>query len=295
MIATATKAMDRSSATQRAKAFIALQTPLIEETLTDVVSDVAPETGLRDAVLRAVGTDGRGGRRWRPVLTLAAARACGGSDRDAARVAVAVELTHTASLVLDDMPCMDDDEDRRGQPSTHRLVGPAGAILVAIGLLGRAAQLMASEPGGSADLAEEWGRVIGWCGMAGGQAVDLMPAADRRGHSRRLHREKTTALSALSLSAGARAARASTPARDALYAWGRDLGWSYQLLDDAVDRTEDARSGRPPGGRNPLRQSQVLQDRADRRLRATGLFADADVDLLVALGSLIAPRTEAAC
>ncbi|HET7229891.1 MAG TPA: polyprenyl synthetase family protein [Longimicrobium sp.] len=273
-------------AARRTAAFAAARLPLLEAELAGAVDGLGAELGVVQAALaRAVGTEGRAGRRWRPLLTFAAAEACGAPPAAAAPAAAAVELTHTASLVLDDLPCMDDGESRRGNAATHRLVGPAGAILVAVGLLGRAAELLARSPRGAAELGAEWGHCIGLRGMSGGQAVDL--AGWHGGPARRLLRAKTTALSALALSAGARVAGASPSSAAALAAYGRGLGWAYQLADDAADAAEDAAAGKRPGGRVPLRQGARLMRAAERTLRACGELDRAGVELLVAFGRTV--------
>lgn len=247
-------------------------TPMLDARLRDAVLEIPHRMGPIDEALRvAVGLEGRRGRRWRPVLTLAAADAVGGSIQDAVDVAVAVELTHTASLVLDDLPCMDDSPQRRGEPATHRLVGSAGAILVAVGLLARAAEFLGRSHAG-AELAREWGDTFGFAGMAGGQAVDVATGGRCRGPARRLYRRKTTALAAFALTAGGRAAGADEETLTTLRRFGRDVGWAYQLVDDAEDLAEDRAAGRRPGGRNPLRQGARLLARALGSLeRAPGI------------------------
>jgi len=276
---------------QRVGGWVASRLPLLEAMLEGAVADLSSELpAMREAVELAVGTRGRGGRRWRPLLTLAAAEACGTDPTGVLGVAAAVELTHTASLVLDDLPCMDDSPERRGLPATHRLVGSSGAVLVAMGLLGRAAELMARSPVGAAELCSAWGEALGLRGMSGGQVVDLKPSEGRhRGELRRLHRRKTTALSILALSAGARASGAPEPSRRALEGYGQDLGWAYQLADDVQDRWEDAERGLRPGGRRPLRQSRYLVDRAIRRLHQCEALAPEGRDLLVSFARVVVP------
>jgi len=252
-----------------------------------LAASVRPPAGLTpvvgDALAAAVGVSGAPGSRWRPLLTLAAARAAGGTLETAIPAAVAVELTHTASLVLDDLPCMDDAEERRGVASTHRQVGTGGAVLVALSLLGRAAELLGNVPGEGGALTAAWGGAFGLAGMSGGQAVDLTGAFMNGGAPRRLHRKKTTALSAFALEAGARCASADVATRDALVRFGRDLGWAYQLADDAEDWREDGRLGKGPGGRAPRAQSERLLGRAIGHLDTVpGLDAEGRV-LLEAL------------
>lgn len=275
---------------ERVTGWVASRLPLLEAMLEGAVADLGSELpGIRHAVDLAVGTRGRGGRRWRPLLTLAAAEACGVESTRVLGVAAAVELTHTASLVLDDLPGMDDASERRGLPSTHTLVGPGAAILVAMGLLGRASELLARAPAGTAGLLSAWGEAFGLRGMAGGQVVDLAGRGPLRGAARRLHRRKTTALSAFALAAGARAAGASDDALQALERYGRDLGWAYQLVDDAMDADEDARMGRVCSGRRPARQSRILTARAVRGLRGCRGITREGRELLVSFARVVVP------
>jgi geranylgeranyl pyrophosphate synthase len=229
---------------------------------------------VREALARALGTEGHAaGRRWRPLLTLVAAEACGGDHRDALSAAISVELTHTASLLLDDLPCMDDAALRRGELTAHRRLGSAGAILLAVGLLGRAAECAGALPRNGDAVAASWGRTIGLTGMAGGQAVDLAHAGKgaARASARRLLRRKTTVLAAFAAESGARAVGATEPQVVALARFGRDLGWAYQLADDACDAAEDSAAGREASGCAPVRQARFLLNRAARALHASAL------------------------
>lgn len=276
---------------ERVGGWVASRLPLLEAMLEGAVADLGSELReVRTAVDLAVGTRGRGGRRWRPLLTLAAAEACGGDSNRVLGVAAAVELTHTASLILDDLPSMDDAPTRRGFPSTHTILGPGTAILVAMGLLGRASELLARSPAGSAGIVAAWGEAFGLRGMAGGQAVDLTgKGCSFLAGRRRLHRRKTTALSAFALGAGARAAGAPEQSIRCLERYGRDLGWAYQLMDDAADAGEDLALGRPPGGRRPARQSGMLIRRAMGGLRSCPTLAPDGRDLLLSFARVVVP------
>ncbi len=250
-------------------AFIRRTLPSVEQALA--LSVPTPEglpPALGSATRAALGVDGHAGSRWRPLLTLAVAEAVGGRPREVLPVALAVELTHTASLVLDDLPAMDDADARRGRAATHREVGSGGAILLAVSLLARSAELLGRAPRDPGRLAAEWGGSFGLAGMSGGQAVDLTGAFARGGAHRRLHRRKTTALSAFAVRSGAVSSGAPEAQVEGLTRFGRDLGWAYQLADDAEDWKEDARLGRGPGGRSPRRQSRRVLEGALRRLRA---------------------------
>ncbi|HEX8275739.1 MAG TPA: polyprenyl synthetase family protein [Longimicrobiaceae bacterium] len=282
------EAVRRRRGAERVADFAARWLPPLEAELERATAGLGDELGgLQAAVDRAVGTRGAGGRRWRPLLVLAAAGACGADPAEAAGAAAAAELTHAASLALDDLPCMDDDATRRGLPSTHRLVGSAGAILVAVGLLGRSAELLAAAPRGAAGLCAEWGRCFGLRGMSGGQAADL--AGLRRGAARRLLREKTTALSGFAPAAGARVAGADAEVRDSLAAFGRGVGWAYQLADDAEDARADAAAGRAAAGRAPLKQAARLLRLSEARLRRTPGLSSEGTELLASLARAVVP------
>lgn len=263
------------------EAFALRVLPLLEaalgETREAIPAGLGPVSG---AVARAVGLNGRAGRRWRPLMALAVAEAVGGRAEDAVDAAIAVELTHTASLVLDDLPCMDDSYIRRGEPATHALLGQAGAILVAVGLLARAGELLGRSGPQGGELARRWGETFGFGGMSGGQAVDLMLGGGCTGALRRLYRRKTTALVVLAVDAGALMGHASGHARTELRGFGRDVGWAYQLVDDAMDRNEDEALGREPGGRSPLRQARRLLDRSLLRLDGLTTLAPGGAALL---------------
>jgi geranylgeranyl pyrophosphate synthase len=279
----------------RVGSFVDRVSPRIDAAIDGAVAGLGQELGGMDRVIaRAVGTEGMRGRRWRPLLGVAAAVAGGGRVDDALPLAVAVELTHTASLVLDDLPCMDDSPQRRGLTATHREVGTAGALLVCIGLLGRAAELVARSPHAAAELGSQWGRTIGLLGMSGGQAMDLAAVSPLKGAARRLHRQKTVALCVLAVEGAARASGRSPAACAALAGYATDLGWAYQLVDDAADLAQDKGAGRPPGGRSPLRQSERLLLRAERRLRHSGALGDAGVRLMAELGRWVAATPMAA-
>lgn len=274
--------------------FVEQNRELLEARLSDVCSELGRGLGgLSDELARAVGTEGRGGRRWRPLLTLAAAEAFGGSREDALRAAICVELTHTASLVLDDLPCMDDSSERRGQPSAHRRLGSAGAILLSVSLLAHAVELLGRVQSYGGALCEQWGQMVGLRGMAGGQAMDV--AASGRvlmGAKRRLHREKSAALPAFALSAGATLAGAGGASRLALASFGRSVGWAYQLVDDAEDVEEDGLLGRSCAARRPLLLSARIMRRAYRRLADAPGLPSAGCELLSALaGQVVVPES----
>jgi farnesyl diphosphate synthase/geranylgeranyl diphosphate synthase type II len=190
-----------------------------------------------------------GGKRMRPALVLAACEAWDGDTSDgslAMRFAVAIECVHTYSLVHDDLPCMDDDDLRRGRPTVHRAYDEATAVLVGDGLQSLAFKHLLS--GGEARAAL-LGRLLAenaWL-MVEGQARDM-----EGNHARldepavmELMRAKTGALLAASVAGGALCAGASA---DDVYPVGLQLGLAFQIADDLLDLTADAATlGKTPG------------------------------------------------
>jgi len=182
-----------------------------------------------------------GGKRLRPVLVLLAAEACGVSDEAAIPAACAVEMVHTYSLIHDDLPAMDDDDLRRGQPACHRQFDEATAILAGDALLTEAFGVLAREVAGgerARRLAAELAAAAGAVGMVGGQMADL--AAERTGRRDEhlldvIHRRKTAALIAASVVMGAIAAGASEHLERSLRACGEHLGLAFQMADDILD------------------------------------------------------------
>ena len=186
-----------------------------------------------------------GGKRLRPVMLLAAHDAAGGRG-DATGLAAAVEVVHAYSLVHDDLPCMDDDDVRRGRPTVHRVYGAAAATVAGVAMVPLAA-LAALEASRELGLPEgECGLVVrdlmrasGAGGMIGGQLLDLESEGEALSLERleRIHRAKTGALITAAVVLGGRAARAGERALAALDAYGRAVGLAFQIADDVLDVT----------------------------------------------------------
>jgi geranylgeranyl pyrophosphate synthase len=194
-----------------------------------------------------------GGKRLRPALVRLACAHFGGSDVDAAAPAVAIECVHTYSLVHDDLPCMDDDDLRRGRPTCHKVFGDALAVLAGDGLLTLAFQVLAGAPEHGAELAAILSAGAGSRGMVGGQVLDLEHG---EGHDAELtlarveeiHRLKTAALIAAATEMGACAAGATRAQRELAKSYGVALGRCFQAIDDVLDVTGDAVTlGKTPG------------------------------------------------
>jgi geranylgeranyl diphosphate synthase type II len=187
-------------------------------------------------------------KRLRPILALMVADVLRGNAESVLPAACALELVHTASLILDDLPSMDDATARRGRPACHVAHGEATAILAAFAHLNRAYAILAEGWPGAPDaatrnaLAAELARAVGLEGMIAGQAEDLA-ATDRTLDFATLefiHRHKTGALFMASAAVGASAARASDAERAALVAYAKNLGLAFQIVDDLIDATGHA-------------------------------------------------------
>ena len=256
-----------------------------------------PQAGLPARLLEAMRYSLlAGGKRLRPTLVVMAAEACGGGDPWPA--ACAVEMIHAYSLIHDDLPAMDDDDLRRGQPTCHRKFGEALAILAGDALLTMAFGVLAEKyPERTASsCCRELARAAGAAGMVGGQVDDL--AWEQGGEPsleelERLHLRKTGALIRASLRLGALAAyapRLDPPPPyllESLDGYGRCLGLAFQIVDDLLDVEGDAeQTGKRVGkdaGRGKLTYPGLLGV-AESRRRAERLGREAG-ECLKPLGS----------
>jgi geranylgeranyl diphosphate synthase type II len=185
-----------------------------------------------------------GGKRLRPILALAACEAVGGNRAAVLNYACALEMIHTYSLIHDDLPCMDDDDLRRGQPTNHKVFGEAIAILAGDGLLTdafgvvvRTARSNEVPPDVIVEVIAELADAAGSAGMVGGQVLDLLaegrpPTPPELEH---LHTRKTGALFVAAVSGGARLGGANPQQLEALRTYARALGLAFQVADDLLD------------------------------------------------------------
>jgi geranylgeranyl diphosphate synthase type II len=175
----------------------------------------------------------------RPILTLLSAEICGGDSAKALPAAAVVEFVHASSLILDDLPSMDDAPLRRGRPASHRQHGEAIAILAAFGLLNLAFGTLAREyePPLSARLSALVAGAVGVEGLIGGQSADLLATDQQISFEvlERIHRGKTGALFSAAAVAGAMVASATTDDIARLEAFARNLGLAFQIVDDLLD------------------------------------------------------------
>ena len=249
-----------------------------------------------------------GGKRLRPLLTIASSGLFAVSRESAIRAGLAVECVHVHSLIHDDLPCMDDDDLRRGKPTVHRAYDEATAVLAGDALLALAFEILgdpAMPVSGEirAELIFELARAAGAAGMAGGQMLDLFPAeALDLDAITRLQRLKTGALIGWCVEAGAIMGQAPPDARTSLRGYAHCLGLAFQIADDLLDHGGDeARVGKRLrkdddqgkvtfvtmlGFERAQRQAQILVDQATEHLQGFGR----DADLLAAIARFAISR-----
>ena len=202
-----------------------------------------------------------GGKRLRPALARLVAHDLGAGDAAVQRPAAALELVHTYSLVHDDLPCMDDDDLRRGRPTVHVAYGEATAVLVGDALLTLAFEVLAGEPPRTAGpMASVLAQAAGARGMVGGQVLDLALAQDvGLEELLDMHGRKTAALFGAAAELGALAAEADPDRRGAARDFGRALGLCFQATDDLLDVTGDASAlGKTPGKDAALERATLV-------------------------------------
>lgn len=284
----------------------------VDVLLADLLDDRArPGERLRPARLMAAMRHGvlNGGKRMRPALVIESARLLGGNADAALRVAAALECVHCYSLVHDDLPAMDDDDMRRGQPTVHKAFDEATAILAGDSLLTFAFDILADMEGSlsaatSLELILALSRAAGVGGMAGGQALDLQAetdAPDEQGIID-LQAMKTGALIRYACEAGALVAGAAREDRRRMARFGEIIGLAFQLRDDLLDLTAAADVMGKATGKDAARGKATLvsargADWSRRRLQdlveeASGLLKPygEKADMLLALARYVATR-----
>ncbi|MGL4489906.1 MAG: polyprenyl synthetase family protein, partial [Rhizobiaceae bacterium] len=238
--------------------------------------------GMLDALLRATLQDGEiarpkrlldamrhgvlnGGKRLRPFLVMESAALFGADAHAALRVAAALECVHCYSLIHDDLPSMDDDDLRRGQPTVHRAYDEAHAILAGDSLLTLAFDIIADhetdlKPPVQIELVRMLARAAGVGGMAGGQALDLQAETHKPDEAGiiTLQAMKTGALIRFACEAGAVAGGASPEERDRLAEYGSAVGLAFQIADDLLDMTADAKRMGKRTGKDAARGKGTL-------------------------------------
>ena len=256
---------------------------MIEEYLSTLRLSALPQ--LDEAMHYALA----GGKRFRARLCLAAAAAVGADRREALPAAAALELIQAFSLVHDDLPALDDDEERRGRPTAHVAFGEAVAILAGDGLLNaafRVVEELPSErrPAVVAELA------AGVAGMIDGQYLDITADAEPSLEElRRLHRLKTGALIGAAVGCGLHVGGAGEERQRPYRAYAAEIGLLFQIVDDLLDAEADGE----PSYVNSVgrRQARQLASEAHTAARARLVEADGETAELAALADQIAERT----
>ena len=246
----------------------------IEDTLKALFTDKDPWGDLYESMRYSLLA---GGKRIRPVMVLAFARAAGLADwRRALPAACAVELVHTYSLIHDDLPCMDDDDLRRGKPTCHKVYGEAMAVLAGDALQAEAFRLLATAPGVDdrqrSEAVAVLARSCGADGMVAGQTLDILGPSRSRGELERLHSLKTGAMIQGAAELGCVAAGADSRRREQAAEYARHIGLAFQVRDDILDVIADQQElGKTVGS-----------DRRDGKTTFVDLLGLEDCEALVA-------------
>lgn len=251
-----------------------------------------------------------GGKRIRPVLTLEFCRLCGGDIQDALPFAAAIEMIHTYSLIHDDLPCMDNDDFRRGKPSCHIQFGESYALLAGDGLLTQAFSVITesdfakNNPAAAVKAIRVLASCSGALGMIGGQVIDLKSEGKNVGLDilKKMDELKTGALIKAAAGMGVIAANGSEEMLRAAYDYAEKLGQAFQIVDDILDVTADeTQLGKPVGSDAQNEKStyvsllgleksqQLAQELTQQAIDSLTVFGQ-DADFLISLARSLAIR-----
>ena len=245
----------------------------VEEYLGGLFASDKPYGRLQEAMRYSLMA---GGKRVRPVMALAFCDLMGGEWRRAIPFGCALELVHTYSLIHDDLPCMDDDDLRRGKPTCHKVYGEAMAVLAGDALQAEAFRLIATAPGLTdrqrSEAALVLARAAGADGMVAGQTLDLLGLGRSRGELELLHSLKTGAMIQGAAELGCVAAGADSRRREQAAEYARHIGLAFQVRDDILDVVADQQElGKTVGS-----------DRRDGKTTFVDLLGLEDCEALVA-------------
>lgn len=225
---------------KRLETFISEKAPLIDAELNRLIGSENASSSLKESMLYSVNA---GGKRIRPLLVLAVLADFGKKSEDDLKVACAAELIHTYSLIHDDLPCMDDDDFRRGKPTNHKVFGEATAVLAGDALQTRAFGILASleqaRPEQVIKLVASLAEASGANGMVGGQVLDMEgeTAVLSLQELEEVHLHKTGALLSFCIEAGAILSDATEEELEELRKYAKNIGLAFQIKDDILDVT----------------------------------------------------------
>ncbi len=277
----AAQAAARAELAARVRSRLGAKAAAVETYLTSCMADRPLPPVLRDAMEYSLLA---GGKRVRPCLCLTFADGFGLAEERALPFAAAIECIHTYSLIHDDLPAMDDDDMRRGRPSSHKAFGEATAILAGDGLLTEAFLFMTYADAPAPQMLEAMAalaRAAGAEGMVGGQVLDMEYTGRKEAVTleelRRMHAMKTGALIQAACECGAVLAGVGSTERQAAAAYGRALGAAFQIADDILDEVGDAHAmGKPVGSDRAMGKSTYVSLLGLERSRALGEAAAAE-------------------
>ncbi len=293
--------------TAKMKEQLKQQAALVEAWLTTCLQDIDLPPSLREAMEYSLLA---GGKRVRPVLCLSSAKLCGLNDDAVMPFAASIELIHSYSLIHDDLPAMDDDDLRRGKPSSHIQFGEAMAILAGDALLTEAFSFMCMakcEPKNVLKALAYLAGAAGAAGMVGGQVLD-MQYTGQEGVSliqlKQMHSKKTGALLKASCVCAGLLAGVDEKVVNALENYGTALGTAFQIADDILDVTADTKTlGKPAGsdaeqGKNTypslvgLEQSRILaEEQKNIAIASLDSFDSAEAEFLRSLAIYVVERS----
>jgi geranylgeranyl diphosphate synthase type II len=245
------------------KPYLAEKIARINTALESILRTSAPPDRLLEAMRYSLMA---GGKRFRSILCIAAAEAVGGDQEDVLPAACALEMLHTYSLIHDDLPAMDDDDLRRGQPTCHKAFDEATAILAGDALLTLAFQTLSSFDTDNGRQTAKWLRVIqlishaaGYCGMIQGQMLDIISEGKQLSMNelQSMHRLKTGALIEVSLICGAELADVNPVQLRQLESYARNIGLAFQVTDDILNVEGDPAIMGKAAGTDKLRQKST--------------------------------------
>ena len=250
-----------------------------------------------------------GGKRIRPVMCILAYRSAGGRARVVYPLACAVELIHSFSLIHDDLPCMDDDDYRRGRLTCHKKFGEAVAVLAGDALVARAFEILASAAAARPEqmslmtkMTGELARSIGTSGMIGGQVLDLLSEGKKVPIStvRHIHSSKTGCLIAATLRFGGALGGATPSMVRALTRYGDHIGLAFQIRDDVLGETSTLKQlGKRPGGDAKKRKATypgvIGLEKSRRELERLGGLAKRECGRLGSQGAMFEELADFVC